>query len=392
MIQTYFDKIEENITRNIASAKKRISVAVAWFTNQTLFNELIDALKRNVDVKVIVVNDLINRNEFGLDFGKLIEGGAEVKMTYSNKGTMHHKFCIIDNKVITGSYNWTYHANINNENVVVIDEPNIVKSYCEQFDAIFNTGKLIELPYKQLKWTDVNEGDFSELGRNILKDIIAKNDENSDLKKTKLISLNNAYKNGNPEELEKASSLPTAQNLRTIIDVLTSPIGYHDFKLQLWEENLIGRSFDDVVGHKSLCRWFFIPPHSLTKNRSLEGKLVTESTRNDRIQSKLKLHIYDKEYVSTILDYSLNLTNNEYIPDEILCINKAKMFYFSFPSPMFNKNKPSRWGNGLPRLIHGIDLLGLVKEIHDDKIIFYEGWDPNERGKIIQETFFTQNL
>lgn len=49
---------------------------------------------------------------------------------------MHHKFCIIDQKiVITGSYNWTKQARNNEENITVIkDEVHIYDDY----SAIFN--------------------------------------------------------------------------------------------------------------------------------------------------------------------------------------------------------------------------------------------------------------
>ena len=62
-------------------------------------------------------------------------------------------------------------------------------------------------PYEHLKWTDVKEGDFSELRRNIFRDVIAKNDENRELKRIKLINLDNAYKSGDAKELANVSSL-----------------------------------------------------------------------------------------------------------------------------------------------------------------------------------------
>ena len=176
-------------------------------------------LKQNIEIKVLILDDLLNRNEFGLDFGTLSNQGAEVRFIVPRNGTMHHKFCIVDDKVITGSYNWTYHANQNNENIILTDEPDVVRNYCEEFNRIFNMASPIKLPYEHLKWTDVKEGDFSELRRNIFREVIAHNDIHQELKRTKLIMLDHAYKSGDSEELTNATKLPVEQRLRTITDV-----------------------------------------------------------------------------------------------------------------------------------------------------------------------------
>lgn len=206
MTLSYFEEIEKQIISKISSSQSSVFVAVAWFTNQLLFDSLTDAIKNNVAVKVLILDDILNRNEFGLDFGVLSKLGADVRFTRSDSGTMHNKFCIIDNMVITGSYNWTYHANKNDENILMTDEESVVNNYRMEFDKLFGAATPIPLPYEHLKWTDVKEGDFSELRRNIFREIIAKNDENRELKRIKLINLDHAYKSGDAKELVTASS------------------------------------------------------------------------------------------------------------------------------------------------------------------------------------------
>ena len=66
----------------------------------------------------------------------------------------------------------------------------------------------------------------------------------------------------------------------------------------------------------------------------------------------------------------------------------AKMFYYQFPSHMFNKSQPMTWRNTMPRIISAINLLGIVKEVDGDNIVFYEGWDPQKRGEKIMKEFF----
>ena len=307
---------------------------------------------------------------------------------------MHNKFCVIDDKVITGSYNWTYHANKNRENIIIVDEPGVVDSYCEQFEKLFNDGTPISIPYEYLKWTDVKEGDFMEYRRNIFRDVMAKNDENKDIRRAKLISLNDAYKSGKPEELAKASSLPIEKHLRTITDVLTSCA--HDFELKLWEENIIGKPKDNVDGHDKLSKWFFLPYEIVdgTKHREyIKGELKTYSSRHIIRAGGLNLEIYDKQFVEVIKRYDNDKRGYHWykdIPEKLLRIELAQMFFYEFPSPMYNTSQPRTWGNATQGEISAIDVFGIAKEVNGDKVVFYDGWNPEERGKKIQNKFFSK--
>lgn len=394
MGKTYFENIERIIQQLSSSAQHKIIVAVAWFTNQVLYDELIRALKRDVSVKILILDDLLNRNEFGLDFGLLAQNGADVRFANSKSGTMHNKFCVIDDKVITGSYNWTYHANKNRENIIIVDEPGVVDSYCEQFEKLFNDGTPISIPYEYLKWTDVKEGDFMEYRRNILRDVMAKNDENKDIRRAQLISLNDAYKSGKPEELAKASSLPTKEHLRTITDVLTSCA--HDFELKLWEENIIGKPKDNVDGHDKLSKWIFLPYEIVegTNHREyIKGELMTYSSRHDIWAGGHDLEIYDKQFVEVIKRYDNDKRGYHWykdIPEELLRIELAQMFFYEFPSPMYNTRQPRTWRNTTKREISAIDVFGIAKDVNGDKVVFYDGWDPQQRGQKIQNKFFSK--
>jgi phosphatidylserine/phosphatidylglycerophosphate/cardiolipin synthase-like enzyme len=52
---------------------------------------------------------------------------------------MHNKFAIIDNRLLlTGSYNWTASANNrNDENLMVIDDPEVIARYQNQFEKLW---------------------------------------------------------------------------------------------------------------------------------------------------------------------------------------------------------------------------------------------------------------
>ena len=397
MIKSYFNNIEDELSAMISAAERRVLVAVAWFTNERLFEKLNKALQRNIEIKILMLDDILNRSEFGLDYGVLANNGADIRYSKNNGGTMHNKFCIIDDKVITGSYNWTNHANVNDENIVVIEESDVVNSYNDQFEKLFSNGDPISLPYEHVNWTDVKEGDFSELRRNIFRDVVAKNDENRELKRIKLLNLNQAYKSGDIEEIKKASSLSVEGRLRTITDVLTSR--YHDYSFRLWEENILGKPYDNVDGHIFFEKWFFIP-YEITEDKYhfeyIEGTLKTIASRNDGLAKGLKLSVYDHEYITTIKRIlgtrPLTIDMSEEIPDRVLRIDYARMCYYQFPSPLFNKRQPKTWKNSEPRLLKGINVLAIAKSVDGDNVEYYEGWDPMQRGEKIAKELFVKEM
>lgn len=76
MIQAYFSNIRDIILNEIHNSKRDISIAVAWFTQRDLFNAIIGAIDRGVNVSLILINDIINRNEYGLDFSLYLQKGV----------------------------------------------------------------------------------------------------------------------------------------------------------------------------------------------------------------------------------------------------------------------------------------------------------------------------
>ena len=52
---------------------------------------------------------------------------------------MHHKFAVFDGRTaVTGSYNWTRSAaRVNQENLVVSDDPRLVKPLVEEFERLW---------------------------------------------------------------------------------------------------------------------------------------------------------------------------------------------------------------------------------------------------------------
>ncbi|MCZ2247193.1 MAG: phospholipase D-like domain-containing protein [Bacteroidia bacterium] len=134
--EAVFDNIAERIQQEISKAQKSIFIAVAWFTNKNLFNELVYKAKKGCTVTLIISNDDINLNS-QIDFEQLLINKSKVyKIGNGDTELMHNKFCVIDySTVITGSYNWSYKAESNFENVIITSNDTTL---AEQFIAEFN--------------------------------------------------------------------------------------------------------------------------------------------------------------------------------------------------------------------------------------------------------------
>lgn len=133
-VTPYFRDIEKVIVEHVDKAQNELNVAVAWFTNENIFEHLILALNRGVKVILVVLYDQINVDS-GVDFQKFIDAGGDFYLSSANNAIMHNKYCIIDGMyTLTGSYNFTYFAEyVNYENIIVITSTQIAKSYSSDF-------------------------------------------------------------------------------------------------------------------------------------------------------------------------------------------------------------------------------------------------------------------
>lgn len=114
-------EIKQRIISEINNASQCIYVAMAYFTDRDIAMAIIEAKNRNVLVDIILSSNAQNETV------KLMFKGADVSVhafeTGDVRGIMHHKFCLIDNKIsINGSYNYSINASTNNvENITVSD-------------------------------------------------------------------------------------------------------------------------------------------------------------------------------------------------------------------------------------------------------------------------------
>ena len=96
MIEAYFNQIKKKILEEIQNSKKDIKIAVAWFTQHELFDAIISALDRGINVSLILIRDIINCGDYGLDFSVYLQKGGKLCFVNKRDILMHNKFCIFD--------------------------------------------------------------------------------------------------------------------------------------------------------------------------------------------------------------------------------------------------------------------------------------------------------
>lgn len=129
-------EIKQRILSEVNNANQSIYLAMAYFTDRDIAMALVSAKSRNVFVDVILSSNIQN------DTVKLILKGANITIhafeTGDVRGIMHHKFCLIDNKItINGSYNYSINASNNNvENIHVSDDISIYSQFFSEFERL----------------------------------------------------------------------------------------------------------------------------------------------------------------------------------------------------------------------------------------------------------------
>jgi len=131
-----YDNPQKEIIKNINQAEAFINIAMYIFTDREIAIPLIKARERGVRVRMYLDKEQVDYKYSQSRF--LVQKGIKVRIS-TNNYIMHNKFAIIDNcLVLTGSYNWTFSANNrNDENLMVIDDPEIIARYQNQFGKLW---------------------------------------------------------------------------------------------------------------------------------------------------------------------------------------------------------------------------------------------------------------
>ncbi|XP_025190356.1 mitochondrial cardiolipin hydrolase-like [Melanaphis sacchari] len=127
-------------------ARKSMDICVFSISNKPIANEIVNAHKRGILVRIIVCNCiLVISNEIKM----FMRAGITLKYqeNYTNS-YMHHKFAIIDSTwLIHGSMNWTHQATHDNwESIMITDLQSLIVPFSIGFEKTWQ--KTILIPPK----------------------------------------------------------------------------------------------------------------------------------------------------------------------------------------------------------------------------------------------------
>lgn len=125
----------EAVVKEVQKARKEVLMQAYSFTSKPIAEALIEAKKRGVHVEVLL--DKSNEHETYTELGFLKEHSITPSID-AQHAIAHNKVMIIDRKVvITGSFNFTHQAEIENaENLLIIKgHPELANSYHLSFLA-----------------------------------------------------------------------------------------------------------------------------------------------------------------------------------------------------------------------------------------------------------------
>lgn len=133
-----FANIKSRIIELIDLAQYSIWVAVAWIGDKDIYQALINATTREVDVRVAT---LATKNCF-----KVLNKEGTIECRYFpeyeyGKKNLHHKFCVFDFTTVTsGSYNWTNNATTSEEDMIITRDEKCAAMFCTRFLDLYGKG------------------------------------------------------------------------------------------------------------------------------------------------------------------------------------------------------------------------------------------------------------
>lgn len=132
----HFEEIKESIIQAIRSAKYSIWVAVAWFTDEGIFEELLRKKQKGISVRIITSDEDSNKSLIA----KLEKNFDTKKYPKVKFNRLHDKFCIIDLEyVLHGSYNWSFNAINNAETLATALDKDFVNKFADEFIKLYSS-------------------------------------------------------------------------------------------------------------------------------------------------------------------------------------------------------------------------------------------------------------
>src|SRR5713101_2157604 len=146
--------IDAEVAQRVRAARRRVRICSLLINSGTLISELGNLLRRN-DVKVDGIYDRTqmadvyrqwqevpsNRWKIGaiqeiVAHAHLVGKNSTPYAPTSKHDFMHNKVLVVDDTVITGSYNFSHSAEFNAENILFIESPPLAETYSAYIDHL----------------------------------------------------------------------------------------------------------------------------------------------------------------------------------------------------------------------------------------------------------------
>jgi phosphatidylserine/phosphatidylglycerophosphate/cardiolipin synthase-like enzyme len=135
------DGCAQKLVGLLGGAQESVRVLAFSFTSDDLANALIERIEAGVNVLGVMEEAQVSSNK-GADFYRLRSAGANLRLD-GNPRNMHHKVLIIDDQIVAfGSYNYSYYAESqNDENLIIVYDERFTAPFIAEFKQIFAQGQ-----------------------------------------------------------------------------------------------------------------------------------------------------------------------------------------------------------------------------------------------------------
>lgn len=132
--------LEKVIIPFVQGAQSSVYFMAFSFTDYPLADAMIQRRLRDLDVAGVF--EAFGSTSEAAEMRTLFCGDVPVRQD-GNGGFLHHKVIIVDERyVVTGSLNFSTRAETtNDENVIILDNPDIARLYVEEFERVWAQGK-----------------------------------------------------------------------------------------------------------------------------------------------------------------------------------------------------------------------------------------------------------
>jgi phosphatidylserine/phosphatidylglycerophosphate/cardiolipin synthase-like enzyme len=150
LARVHFNPGEEclqGILKLLKNTRHSVDICVFTITDDSITEAIYRAHKRGKKIRIITDDEKIHAP--GSDIIPMATAGIPVAIDHAIE-YMHHKFAIFDCHILlSGSFNWTRSASMgNHENLLVTDDPRLVKPFCGEFERLWKEFPMLQLEEK----------------------------------------------------------------------------------------------------------------------------------------------------------------------------------------------------------------------------------------------------